>query len=1005
MSTYIPGVTDYIPQIQPFKPNFNFFAGALQMKQTQYDTNHQKLSSFYGSLLNAPMMRDNNIKAREDYLKAIDSEIKKISTLDLSLQENVDAAANLFNGLYENDNIVKDMVWTRNYNKELKRADGFRNCTDPEKCGGGFWEGGVKALNYKAMEFRNATDEQAMIFGNVRYTPYQNVMEKAIKYAKDAGLNITVDQLQGRYITTTKNGPMLIDPLNSLFTGLFANDQAVLDYYQTQAYVNRKDWIQSNIPVYGSEGAAEQAYIDQVSMGLNQMFGQSMQDVESRANNISGQKRNLEQKIRDEGVNPNSTLAEQYRQLNELEGQVNASKDYITDSYGSYGNAMDPEQRAFLGDNIDKAMASMLLGNDIMGAAQTLAYKDYEFKMKADPYALENVRQSNRLQLEGVRFENRKLLEKFKYDLKKWDEKIASQGTEIDNIPILKTIVEGGADINLEDGLAHKIFRDKQGNMQLDISGNEKTILKEMVNLTIEQSKIENGQGIATDDLVKLGEVFFTQLTDADLVTIRDGELTNSNMSSHDVTKLKSEWDSKSYDDKVKFMQSTRIQNILDNSNISGTVLDNIYNDFALPLMDQSKGFNSANRGYLGNLWTTSADKRKDIQNKNSLLQDMGEWYINETNNVIQNMKASESTEPYAYLMNSYIDIQTGARKSPSEFATSYVDRYKYMRGSMTMEELYDHAIKLYNGDIDISEHVGYGGELEDMTLSELWAKSFSEHMSPDGGAIALGLIGSDSNAAMGLNFPAVDPSKFASSGTMNTISMFQDVYTAGEQNYRIKIGSPTEAIPGATDSNAEAFFDQLYKDMINMKDPKNNKRPILNVTYQDIAGGNEEWTALNVKVNAPYLSQYLGSEKAPGLTRGIDSKLREDGFTIYLNKSNAQNGFRMGVEKSPVEQTMYYTGKYDFDSYPEYTRDLRLTPNPDGGYLLKGQVMSGFKEDGSKDWNPIYVPYTSLATDPTAVVAEVNAWLDQVATGNEYMSLQYNNENGVHDPNQLLNP
>ena len=1005
MSTYIPGVTDYIPQIQPFKPNLNFFAGALQMKQTQYDTNHKQLSNFYGSLLNAPMLRDGNIQAREDYLKAIDSEIKKISSLDLSLQENVDAAANLFNGLYENENIVKDMVWTRNYNKELKRADGFRNCTDPEKCGGAFWEGGVRALNYKAMEFRNASDEQAMRFGNVRFTPYQNVMEKAIKYAKDAGLNITVDQLQGRYITTTKNGPMLIDPLNSLFTGLFANDQAIQDYYQTQAYVNRKDWVQSNIPVYGSEGAAEQAYIDQVSMGLNQMFGQTMPDVEARYNNISGQKRYIEQKIRDEGVNPNSTLADQYRQLNDLEGQVNASKDYITNAYGSYGNAMDPEQRAFLGENIDKAMASMLLGNDIMGAAQTLAYKDYEFKMKADPYALENVKQANRIALEDHKFENRKLFEKFKYDLKKWDEKMASQGSEIDNIPILKKIVEGGADINLEEGMAHKIFRDKQGNLQLDISGNERSILKEMVNLTIEQSKIENGQGVATDDLVKLGEVFFTQLMDNDLVIVRDGELSTSPMSTHDVGKMKAEWDGKSYDEKVKFMQSTRIQNILDNANISGTALDNIYNDFALPLMDQSKGFNSANRNYLGNLWVTSADQRKDIQNKNSLLQDMGEWYINESNNVIQNMKASESTEPYAYLMNLFIDPQTGAKRSAGEFASNYMNMYKYHRGSMTMDELYQRGLDLYSGEADISDHVGPRGELEDMTLSELWAKSFSEHMSPDGGAIALGLIGSDSNAAMGLNFPAVDPSKFASSGTMNTISMFQDVYTAGEENYKIKIGGPSEALPGSTDANAEAFFDQLYKDMINMKDADNNKRPILNVTYQDIAGGNEEWTALNVKVNSPYLSQYLGSEKAPGLTRGIDEKLRTDGFTIYLNKSNAQNGFRMGVDKSPVEQTMYYTGKYDFDAYPEYTRDLRLTPNPDGGYLLKGQVMSGYKEDGTKDWNPIYVPYTSLATDPTSVVAEVNAWLDQIATGNDYMTTQYNNENGIHDPNQLLNP
>ena len=38
MSTYLQGVTDYIPQFQPFQPDLNFYANALQTKQNQYDT-------------------------------------------------------------------------------------------------------------------------------------------------------------------------------------------------------------------------------------------------------------------------------------------------------------------------------------------------------------------------------------------------------------------------------------------------------------------------------------------------------------------------------------------------------------------------------------------------------------------------------------------------------------------------------------------------------------------------------------------------------------------------------------------------------------------------------------------------------------------------------------------------------------------------------------------------------------------------------------------------------
>lgn len=153
MATYLSGSPTFLPTVQPYQPNLQLYAGALQMKQTQYDTNRKKISDLYGSLLNSPMTRDSNIAARDEFFKSIDYEIKKLSSVDLSLQENVDQAANLFTSLYDNKNIVKDMMWTKNYQNEMDRADGFKNCVDPEKCGGQYWEGGVQALQFRREEF------------------------------------------------------------------------------------------------------------------------------------------------------------------------------------------------------------------------------------------------------------------------------------------------------------------------------------------------------------------------------------------------------------------------------------------------------------------------------------------------------------------------------------------------------------------------------------------------------------------------------------------------------------------------------------------------------------------------------------------------------------------------------------------------------------------------------------------------------------------------------------
>ena len=44
MATYLQGVEPFIPDYQPFQPNLNFYAKALQTKQNQYDTNWKQLN-------------------------------------------------------------------------------------------------------------------------------------------------------------------------------------------------------------------------------------------------------------------------------------------------------------------------------------------------------------------------------------------------------------------------------------------------------------------------------------------------------------------------------------------------------------------------------------------------------------------------------------------------------------------------------------------------------------------------------------------------------------------------------------------------------------------------------------------------------------------------------------------------------------------------------------------------------------------------------------------------
>jgi len=118
MATYLQGVTDYIPQIQPFKPDLNFYQGVLETKQAQYKAGYDKLSSLYGTLLNSELTRSDNTERRDKFFTQIQTDIQKVSSMDLSRSENVDAARKVFQPLVDDKFILKGLSLTKPYRNE-----------------------------------------------------------------------------------------------------------------------------------------------------------------------------------------------------------------------------------------------------------------------------------------------------------------------------------------------------------------------------------------------------------------------------------------------------------------------------------------------------------------------------------------------------------------------------------------------------------------------------------------------------------------------------------------------------------------------------------------------------------------------------------------------------------------------------------------------------------------------------------------------------------------------
>jgi len=436
MATYLQGANDYISQVQPSAPNLAFDAQILQTKQAKYDANHKKVSELYGSLLNSAMTRTDNIQARDEFFKIINDDIQRMGSMDFSLDQNVDAAASVFQSIYNNKNIVKDMVWTRDFNDQVQRGEGFKNCLDPDKCGGQWWEEGDKFLAYKRLEFKNASAAEAMGMDTPQYVPYNNVAAKAIKIAKDAGLSMKYDQVKGNYIYTTKNGEQLVSPLTQLFNQTIGQNPQFVQMYQAKAYVDRKDWVNNKVNTgeYADENAATVGYFQTKNDIVQERLQKAADDLDVDYGSLTEKYDYLKEQYEAGKIKQGSDEYNQLMGLPELIQGAENAKQYTDMLTKANENATNATGLRALGDINDQRTAFEYLTNDINSAAKTLALKDAEVTMQADDFAKMAQQHSYNVSLEQMKFNNDLAKEKWKLDNGLYNDKInggAGGGTKI----------------------------------------------------------------------------------------------------------------------------------------------------------------------------------------------------------------------------------------------------------------------------------------------------------------------------------------------------------------------------------------------------------------------------------------------------------------------------------------------------------------------------------------------------------------------------------------------
>ena len=175
MATYIPNITDVFPDPVSFTPDFSFMDKMLQRKKAQYEQGYAQVVGRYNAL-NKEMTNPENIRFRDEFLRQAAINLKDLSVMDLSIPQNVQAAASVFDPFTQNKTAVADMVYTGFLNTQERMAE-----SDMQKEGGKFYNPASLAYIRSMREaYRSDTPDSVGRYMQNKpyYVPYADYSKK-----------------------------------------------------------------------------------------------------------------------------------------------------------------------------------------------------------------------------------------------------------------------------------------------------------------------------------------------------------------------------------------------------------------------------------------------------------------------------------------------------------------------------------------------------------------------------------------------------------------------------------------------------------------------------------------------------------------------------------------------------------------------------------------------------------------------------------------------------------
>jgi hypothetical protein len=207
MASFIQGLTDVNSAPQLFTPDYNFLRYTLGKREQNYQQGLSQVSSAY-NFLNSPLSSPINQQRRDQYLKNAQQQLQTISSSDLSQQQNVAAANDVFAPMVNDKSFLFDAKATSDNRKQLADMEEWRDSPDIEQRK----RFNQDIYNYVQSDLDSIKNDKTGDISKYRYEgrkahAYTDPLEILQKAAKDQGFKIVTDVDGGQYIYKITDGP------------------------------------------------------------------------------------------------------------------------------------------------------------------------------------------------------------------------------------------------------------------------------------------------------------------------------------------------------------------------------------------------------------------------------------------------------------------------------------------------------------------------------------------------------------------------------------------------------------------------------------------------------------------------------------------------------------------------------------------------------------------------------------------------------------------------------